>query len=66
MDNWNKIVEQFAPKDCQPTVITKQSRLEYWAKRIGKTVDELTEEDKKAEQEDWDKICNNPTDWMGS
>ena len=43
----------FAPKDCRPTVITKQSRLEEWAKMLHKKVEDLTEEDKAAEEENW-------------
>ena len=40
----------FAPKDCQPTVITKNSRLEEWAKRLGKKVEDLTDEEKAAQE----------------
>ena len=56
----------YAPKDCQPTVVTRESRLRDWAKRIGKKYEDLTEEDKKKEAEDWDSVCNQPGDWMGS
>lgn len=65
-NNWNEIVKAYAPKDCQPTVISKQSRLAEYAKRLGKPVSELTEEEKQAEQEDWDQSCNQPGDWLGS
>ena len=57
---------QYAPEDCRPTVITKESRLAVYAKRIGKTVDELTEEDKKAEQEDYNQTCWSSYDLMSS
>jgi thioredoxin-related protein len=56
----------YAPKDCQPTVITMESRWKDWAKRIGKKVEDLTEEDKKEEAESWDIACNTPCDWMNS
>ena len=56
----------FAPKDCQPTVITKNSRLEEWAKRLGKKVEDLTDEEKKAEADDWAQTCCTECDWMNS
>ena len=55
-----------APKDCQPTVITEESRQEEWAKRLGKKASELTEEEKQAEAEDYAQTCWTPCDWMNS
>ena len=38
---------QYAPRDCQPEVISRESILEDEAKRLGKKVEELTEEEKE-------------------
>ena len=56
----------YAPKDCQPTVVTQESRLAEWAKRLGKKVEDLTEEDKKAEAEDYAETCMTDYDMMTS
>ena len=39
---------QHAPRDCQPEVISRESILKDEAKRLGKKVEELTEEEKAA------------------
>ena len=51
-----------APEGTHVTVITRESRLENYAKRIGKTVEELTDEDKKNEAEMYDAACWSPYD----
>ena len=55
-----------APQGCQPKVMTSQSRLEDWARHLGKKVEDLTESEKEAERQNWERVCNNPCDWMGS
>ena len=64
--DYKEMMERYAPKDCQPTEVTPKSRLEAWAKRLGKKVEDLTEAEKKAEAENYDAACNSPSDWMGS
>ena len=56
----------FAPKDCQPTVITKESRLQDWAKHLGKKVEDLTEEEIAAEAENYEKTCMTDYDMLTS
>lgn len=36
-----------APRDLQPKVLTEESMLQDWAQRLGKTTEELTEEERQ-------------------
>ncbi len=54
---------QFAPEDCKPTIITRESILEEGAKRLGKTVEEMTDEEKKKEFDNYAAVCMLDTDF---
>ena len=57
---------QYAPKDCQPTVISKESILKDAAKRLGKKVSELSEEEKSEEMEAYNRACMTDYDLLTS
>ena len=55
-----------APEGTHVTVITRESRLEDYAKKIGKKVEDLTIEDRNNEAEQYDAACWTPYDLMTS
>lgn len=56
----------FAPKDCRPTVITKESILADKAKQLHKKVEELTEEEKKQAFDEYSAATSSPYDIASS
>jgi hypothetical protein len=55
----------YAPADCQPTVVSRDSLLEEWAKKHHKTVEELTDEEVaayRAEQSKYAAALDDPLD----
>ena len=44
----------FAPKDCKPTIITKESILQDKAKQLHKDVKQLTEKEKQRAFEEYE------------
>ncbi len=56
----------FAPKDCQPTVLTEQTIYKEKAKRLGKKVEDLTEKEKQEAWDDHDKACMTDYDMLTS
>lgn len=57
---------QFAPKDCQPTVITNNSILEEWAKAHNKSVEEMTDEEKEQAKMQYQWCCMTDYDMLTS
>ena len=58
---------QYAPKDCQPTVLTAENSVyEPMAKELGKKVDELTEEERKEAWSRYDSACMTDYDLLTS
>ena len=60
------MMRQYAPKDCQPGVLTEEKMLDWWAKRLGKTREELTEEEIHAAWENHDAVCWTEADLANS
>ncbi len=60
------MMRQYAPKDCQPGVLTEEKMLDWWAKGLGKTREELTEEEIHAAWENHDAVCWTEADLANS
>lgn len=57
----------FAPKDCQPTVLTADNAvLEPMARQLGKKVEDLTQEEIKEAWERYDNACLTDYDLLTS
>lgn len=52
----------FAPKDCRPTVITRESILRDKAKELHKDVKDLTEKEKVQAFEEYSAATSSPYD----
>lgn len=52
----------YAPKGCEPTVITEESILEDKAKKLHKTVKEMTEKEKQDALKDYRLATEGPYD----
>ena len=59
--DWNEVMKQYAPTGSV-TVLSKENRMKDWARQHNKKLDELTEEDMKAEQEAWEAATGDPLD----